>query len=84
MFAQHFSTEDSIYRGRTGPVLIQPSLVKIGSLVSVADSGGIAAQARQVEEHMLEYMQACLAKFGLTCWCPDFCQTSYALYNAAC
>jgi hypothetical protein len=28
--------------------------------------------------------KGCLARFGLTCWCPDLRQTPYALYNAAC
>jgi hypothetical protein len=41
-------------------------------------------QVRQVEEHMLAYTQSLLARFGLTCWCPDLRQSPYSLYNAAC
>ncbi|HEV7735749.1 MAG TPA: hypothetical protein VGO47_00010, partial [Chlamydiales bacterium] len=44
----------------------------------------IATQIRAVEEHILEYMQSCLAKFGLIRWCPDLQQTAYSLYNSAC
>jgi hypothetical protein len=47
-------------------------------------SSRVASQVRQVEEHMLEYMQASLARFGLTTWCPDLRQTAYSLYNSAC
>lgn len=47
-------------------------------------SGQVASQLRGIEEHILEYIQACLAKFGLVVWCPDLNQTPYALYNSAC
>ena len=83
-FVDCFSTETSLYQCREGPLLIPLSLVQIGSSVSVTNCGQIAIQVRKVEEHMLEYIQACLARFGLICWCPDLCQTPYALYNAAC
>ena len=83
-FSERFSTEASIYECREGPSLILPSLVQIGSSVSVTDHGQINAQVRQVEEHMLEYMQSCLARFGFVAWCPDLQLTPYSLYNAAC
>jgi hypothetical protein len=83
-FASCFTTEASLYECREGPMRIAPTLVQIGSSVSITDHGQIAAQILLVEEHMLEYMQACLARFGLTSWCPDLRQTPYALYNAAC
>jgi hypothetical protein len=46
--------------------------------------GTVPRQILMVEEHILEYIQACLAKFGLICWCPDLRQSPYSLYNCAC
>ena len=83
-FASCFSTEASLYECREGPMHIAPTLVQIRSLVSITDHGQIATQILLVEEHILEYMQACLARFGLMLWCPDLHQTPYALYNVAC
>jgi hypothetical protein len=83
-FATRFSSEASLHDCQEGPPLIKLSLVQIGSSVSLTDRGRIAAQVRQVEEHILEYAQSCLARFGLVSWCPDLRQTPYALYNAAC
>ncbi|KJA13200.1 hypothetical protein HYPSUDRAFT_209736 [Hypholoma sublateritium FD-334 SS-4] len=53
-----------------GPELIPRHLIQIGTSMS-AENGRIAEQARSVEQHMLSYIQSCLSRFGLRCWCPD-------------
>jgi len=84
IFSARFSTEAELFTSRDSDVeLIPRHLVQVGTSMSAA-SGRIAAQARLVEEHMLSYIQACLSKFGLQRWCPDFRQSAYSLYNAAC
>src|ERR1700722_16098668 len=80
-FTMCISTEGSLHECQEGPSLISPSLIQIGSSVSVMNSGHIAAQVWQVEEHMLEYMQGILLRFY---WHLDLRQTAYSLYNAAC
>ncbi len=39
---------------------------------------------KRVEEYILHFIQARLASFGFTTWCPDLTQTGYSLYNSAC
>jgi hypothetical protein len=84
MFRKRFSTEAELYEAQDGDVLIPPSLVKIGSAVTMKSRGTVPRQILMVEEHILEYIQACLAKFGLIRWCPDLQQSPYSLYNCAC
>lgn len=66
-----------------GPELIPRHLIQVGTSMS-SSTGRIAEQARSVEQHMLSYIQLCLSRFGLRCWCPDLRQSAYSLYNAAC
>ena len=83
-FHQRFSDEGQLFATReTGSELIPRHLIQIGTLMSSAN-GRQAGQARNVEQHMLSYIQACLARFGLVCWCPDLRQSAYSLYNSAC
>ena len=68
-----------------GHPLIDPSLIQIGdSARSTTSRARFSIQMRFVEEHCLQYMQSCLAKFGLSRWSPDLRQSPYSLYNAAC
>lgn len=83
VFRKRFSTEKQLYEAQDGAVLIPPSLVKIGS-ATMKSRGMIPRQILMVEEHIPKYIQACLAKFGLICWCPDLQQSAYSLYNCAC
>ena len=79
-----FSNETQLYTSQaSGRELIPRHLVQIGTAMSEVRRGRTANQARLVEEHMLDYVQACLAKFGLPFWCPDIRQSAYSLYNAA-
>ena len=70
-------------QARDGNPLVAPSLMRVGS-VPITDRSQVATQLRRIEEHIIEYIQACISKFGLLVWCPDLRQTPYALYNAAC
>lgn len=63
---------------------IDLSLVCIGISISLATRKKIANNIKLVEEFVLEYIHLCIAKFGLLCWCPDFNQTAYSVYNSAC
>ena len=83
-FNMRFSNETQLYTSQSsGRELIPRHLVQIGMAMSAVQHGRIANQARLVEEHMLEYIQACLAKLGLVYWCPDLRISAYSLYNAA-
>ena len=67
-----------------GQPLIDPSLVLIGDSAWSTSRARFSSQMKFVEEHSLQYMQSCLAKFGLSRWSPDLRQSPYSLYNAAC
>lgn len=84
LFAARFSSEAALYSCQDGPPLVPLTLIQIGLSISITKTGRIANSVRMVEEHILEYMQAYLAWFGLTHWAPDFRQTPYSLYNSAC
>ena len=81
-FSSRFVDETSLMEARDGRPLISPTLVRVRT--SITDGSYIASQLRQIEEHILDYIQSSLARFGLVIWCPDLRQTPYALYNAAC
>ena len=86
-FETRFSmlTESDLYEQvNNGLSLLSPSLVQIAVSIPSNSHSKLAASIKQMEEHILEYMQTCLLKFGLWRWCPDFCQSPYSLYNAAC
>jgi hypothetical protein len=82
-FNARFHSETSVMEARGGIPLISPSLVQVGS-ISITDRSQVATQLRRIEEHIIEYIQACVSRFGLVIWCPDLRQSPYALYNAAC
>jgi len=67
-----------------GPELINSSLVCIGTSISLATRKKITNDIKLVEKFVLEYIHSCIAKFGLVCWCPNFNQTAYSVYNSAC
>jgi hypothetical protein len=69
---------------RDGQPLISPSLVRVRASISITNRSHVAIQLRQIEEHIIDYIQSSLARFGFVVWCPDLRQTPYALYNAAC
>ncbi len=74
------STESDLYQQFNNG----PSLVQITFSIPSNSRSKLAASIKRMEEHILEYMQTCLSKFGLWCWCPDLRQSPYSLYNAAC
>lgn len=79
------STENDLYHQiANGQSLMLPSLVQIAVGISPNNRSKLAASTKRMEEHILEYIQTCLSKFGLWCWCPDLRQSPYSLYNAAC
>lgn len=83
-FNKRFSTEAQLYASQNSDRDLYPRhLVQIGTAMSVVQTGRIANQARLVEEHMLDYVQARLAKIGLPFWCPDLRHSAYSLYNSA-
>jgi hypothetical protein len=81
-FASRFSTEQVVLNARNGNALIWPSLVQIGTSIPLTDKSRSAKQIRQVEEHILEYLQGCIAKFGLIQWGPDLRQSAYSTQPA--
>jgi hypothetical protein len=84
VFATHFHDKPSLMKAQDGKPLVAPYLMHIGQSVSITDHRQVAMQLQQVEEHIIEYVQACLSKFGLLAWRPDPRQIPYTLYNAAC
>ena len=84
LFGSRFQDEASVMEAQNGRPLVSPSLVRVRTLLSITDRGRIASQLRQIEEHIIDYIQSSLARFGLVVWCPDLRQTPYTLYNAAC
>lgn len=85
-FSAHCSAEEQLYNFRDprSRELISPMLVKIGTSASITKCGKLATQVRLVKEHMLQYIQSYLARFGLLRWCPDLRQSPYSLFNSAC
>ena len=83
-FNARVSTQQQLYDCENGPCLLPLNLIKVGSSAPITSSARLATQVRRVEEHVLEYVQACLSRFGLTRWCPDLRQTPYSLFNSAC
>ena len=79
-FKEHFLTEKSLEGYQSQQPLILISLVKVTS----TKRGRIGNQLGLIEEHIILYIQGCLARFGMTSWGPDLRQTAYSLYNAAC
>jgi|SRR6266545_626187 len=83
-FNARVSTQQQLYDCENGPCLLPLNLINVGSSAPITSSARLATQVRRVKEHVLEYTQACLLKFGLTRWCPDLHQTPYFLFNSAC
>ena len=79
-FKERFLTEKSLEGYQSRQPLILVSLVKVTS----TKRGRIGNQLGLIEEHIILYIQGCLARFGMTSWGPDLRQTAYSLYNAAC
>ena len=77
-FQQHFLTETSLTEARQP--IIPVSLVQVTS----TKSGRIGTQLGLIEENIKSYIQGCLARFGMTSWCPDLRETAHSLYNSAC
>jgi hypothetical protein len=67
------SIEIDLYQQMSnGPSLVSLSLVQITVNIPFNSHSKLAASIKRMEEHILEYMQTCLSKFGLWCWCPTF------------
>jgi len=79
-FNERFLTKKSFEGYQSRKPLIPISLVKVTS----TKIGRIGNQLGLIEEHIISYIQGCLARFGMTSWGPDLRQTAYSLYNAAC
>jgi len=79
-FKERFLTEESLGGYQSRCPLIPISLVNITS----TKLGKIGSQLGLIEEHIISYIQGCLARFGMTSWGPDLRQTAYSLYNSAC
>ena len=79
-FKECFLTEESLGGYQSRCPLIPISLIKITS----TKLGKIGSQLGLIEEHIISYIQGCLARFGMTSWGPDLRQTAYSLYNSAC
>jgi hypothetical protein len=79
-FKEHFLTEASLENFQARRPIVPISLVKVTS----TKLGRIGAQLGLIEEHIISYIQGCLARFGMTSWCPDLRETAYSLYNSAC
>jgi hypothetical protein len=83
-FNAHVSTQQQLYDCENRPCLLPLNHIKVGSSAPIASSARLATQVCRIKEHVLEYTQACLSKFGLTQWCPDLRQIPYSLFNSAC
>jgi hypothetical protein len=85
-FHRQCTSVDQIYQFRNphSRPLVPPADVKIGTAAALGKGGKLAAQIHLVEQHLLDYMHAYIARFGLLRWCPDFRLSPYSPYNAAC
>ena len=85
LFNSQFQDETSLMEAQgVSTLLISPSLVHFHTSTSITDHSHIASQLQQIKEHIIDYIQSSLARFGFVVWCPNLCQTPYTLYNAAC
>lgn len=83
-FQKQVAHEEDLQVCRHGSPVFPPSLVQVGRVLAVGDRGHISRFLQTVSDHILEYIQMCLAKFGLLQWCPDLRQSPDSLYNQAC
>lgn len=83
-FQQQVTHEEDLQIRRHGSPIFPPSLVQVGRFLSVSDRGKISRLLQSVSDHILDYIQTCLAQFGLVRWCPDLRQSPDSLYNQAC
>jgi len=79
-FKANFLTDAALDNFQNRQPIVPISLVK----VRTTKSGKIGAQLGLIEEHIISYIQGCLARFGMTSWRPDLRETAYSLYNSAC
>ncbi|PPR06459.1 hypothetical protein CVT24_002620 [Panaeolus cyanescens] len=85
-FYRHFgnkSESDLAQHLRSGPTLIPEELVQIKSHSSYTGREKIRSALGRIEEHVIEYTRARLARFGFTKWTPNYNESPYALYNSA-
>ncbi|KAJ3531458.1 hypothetical protein NMY22_g8148 [Coprinellus aureogranulatus] len=82
-FKNHFPSEATFPDKHKGPYLIPISTVELQPYAPVRTRCRTRSQVSQVEQFIVEFIRAMLARFGLPRWGPDFRETSYAAFNAS-
>ncbi|PPQ99841.1 hypothetical protein CVT24_009635 [Panaeolus cyanescens] len=85
-FYKNFSNKsesDIAQQLRSGLTLVPEELVDIKSYSSYTGRQKIRSALGKIEEHVIEYTRARLARLGFTAWTPNYNESAYALYNSA-
>ncbi|KAJ2916074.1 hypothetical protein MD484_g4343, partial [Candolleomyces efflorescens] len=84
-FDERFATTDAISNQKhSNSLLISVNHVRGAFFLSTTTHARntLVNTIRKMEEHIIQYIDSYLARFGLEEWRPDFAQSPYSLYNA--
>ncbi|KAF6741356.1 hypothetical protein DFP72DRAFT_834259, partial [Ephemerocybe angulata] len=79
------SNADITHQTRSKTVLVAVNEVRCAAFVANSPhrDSRIAKTVRKMKDSVILFIDTCLARYGLTEWCPDFRQSAHSLYNAA-
>jgi hypothetical protein len=84
-FHSRYASDKDLLEARAAMADAAPlgASVRVVRAAAVTNPGRYVVDAMLVEEIILEYMDAYLARFGLAFWCPDMLDSPYSLLNSA-
>ncbi|PPQ80386.1 hypothetical protein CVT24_000611 [Panaeolus cyanescens] len=83
-FQSKISDKNDLEAHHQSSPVFPPSLVQIRQTLAVGNRSNILRFLSTISDPILKYIQTCLAKFGVICWCPNLRQSANSLYNSAC
>lgn len=85
-FSKRFSTETQLQAlivNQARPLINTNHILLPGAAI-LKKGSRIITNYGKIDENVLEYIKGCIARFGLSSWCPDLRQNPKSLYNSAC
>lgn len=84
-FNQRFESSAAVENHvRSKTLLVAVNNVRCANVIARSEQqkSKILRVVRQMSDHILLYIDTCLAQYGLTEWCPDWTQPPSYLYNS--